>query len=211
MGLLAAQTRGPEAETQAEQQVCQDGTQDGGLYDLLVPLLDGQDEEQDDLDDGAEGGLDEDAGDEGHLAAELLAGEADEVGAGDHGDVGEDEDGEVLLGGSEPDGDGGGHDRPKDVDGGGGLARGPPCDAEELGAEAPAAALSRGLDSGGHGRVAVAVIVLVADGLVPRQRWVARAGLLCGGHVVAPRGRRLAWLWSSQHRVGALGTDVGPR
>lgn len=186
VGLIAAHTSGPEAEAQAEQQVGQDRSEDRGLDDLLVPLPDSQDQKQDDLDDGSEGGLDDDTGDEGHLAAKLLAREADEVGAGDHCDVGQDEDGEVLVGESVLDGDSGGHDGPQDVDDGGGLARGPPGDAEELGAEALAAALAGGLDAGGYGRVAISVVVLVADGLVPRQRWVARAGLFCGGHVVAP-------------------------
>lgn len=204
VGLLAAHAGCPEAEPQAQQQVGQDGTEDGGLDDLLVPLLDCQDQKQDDLDDRAKGSLDEDAGDGGHLAAKLLAREADEVRAGDHGDVGEDEDGEVLVAGGVPDGDGGGDDGPQDVDGAGGLARGPPRDAEELGAEPPAAALAGGLDVGGQGRVAIAVVVPVADGLVPGQGRVARAGLFCGGHVVAPRGRRLAWLWSSQHVAGPL-------
>lgn len=189
VGLLAAHSGGPEAEPQTEQQIGEDGTQDGSLYDLLVLLPDKEDQEQDDLDDGTEGGLDDDAGDEGHLAAKLLAGEPNKICAGDHGDVGEDEDGEVLVGEGEVDGDGGGDDGPQDVDGHGRLARGPPRDAEELGAETPPAALAGGLDVGGHGRLAVAVVVPVAHRLVPRQRRVARAGLLCGGHVVAPRGR----------------------
>ena len=42
--------------------------------------------------------LNEHAGHMRHFASKLLAGEANEVGAGDHGDVGEDEDEDMALG-----------------------------------------------------------------------------------------------------------------
>lgn len=131
-------------------------------------------------------GFDEDTEDGRHLAAKLLAGEADQIGTRDHGDVGEDEDGEVVVGEGIADGDGDGDKGPEDVDGGGGLARGAGGDAEEVQeVDAAAARLARGLDAAGQGRVAVAVVVFVLDGLVVGQRRVlrgGRGGLFGGGH-----------------------------
>lgn len=122
--------------------------------------------------------FDQDTNNRRHLAAELLTGETDQVGTGDHGNVGQDEDGEVLLGESIADGDSGGNSGPEDVDGGGGLAGGTADDPEEMhGVDTAAARLAGGLDARGQDGVAVAVIVFVLDGLVLGERRVLGGGL----------------------------------
>lgn len=122
--------------------------------------------------------LDENTKNRRHLAAEFLTGETDQVGTRNHGNVGQDEDGEVVLGEGIADGDSSGNERPEDVDGGGGFAGRTAGNLEEVQrVEATATRLTSGLDSTGQCRVAVAVIVFVLDRLVLGKRRVLRGGL----------------------------------
>lgn len=136
--------------------------------------------------------LDQDAKHGGHLAAELLTSKANQIGTRDHGDVGEDKDGEVVLSSvahsySSRD------KRPEDVDSGRDLARGDADDLEEMERrKAPSATLTGGLDTRGERRVAIAIVVSVLDGITldgGKGRIVGRslAGLFGGdGHVPIP-------------------------
>lgn len=159
--------------------------------------------------------LDQDTKNGRHLLAKLLASKADQVGARDHGNVGENEDGEVAVGQGIADSYSSRDNRPEDIDSGRDLARGASDDAEKVhGREPSAATLTGGLDAGRHGRVAVAIVVLVHNGVAVAiggggEAWLVRRGLSGlfrrdghGGGVVAvqpfkiarrgPCGRRLA-------------------
>jgi hypothetical protein len=90
---------GNKADAQAEEDVGQDGTNNGSLNDrnVLFASLE-QDYKEDDFDDGSKGCF-QDHGKRlvGHLAREFLASEAEQVGRGQHGNVARDEDGEVQF------------------------------------------------------------------------------------------------------------------
>jgi len=92
-------------------------------------------------------GLNEDSSHVRHLASKFLAGEANEVGTGDHGDVCETEDEDMAVGHGVLDGDGGRNERPEDVDGAGQPTSRPPDNLEEHdGVDASATALTGSLD-----------------------------------------------------------------
>ena len=57
-----------------------------------------QNHEEDDFDNGADGRLNEHAEDMGDFARKLLTSESDEVGTRCHGNVGENEDEDVIIG-----------------------------------------------------------------------------------------------------------------
>ena len=86
----------------------------------------------------------------GHLPGEFLASKANKVGAGYHGQVGENEDDDMIVWcrlEREFASNGSGYNWPQDVDGGRGLARGAEADVEELqGMEAFPTALASWLD-----------------------------------------------------------------
>lgn len=159
MELLAclAQAADVEAGTQTQQQVGQDGSQDGGLDDgneismfgraVGRVVLDDEDEEQDDLDYGAKGSLDQDARYLGHLARKLLPCEAQQVGDGHHSDVAECEDEERQAGGGIVQHNGDGHEGPEEIDIFGDIRAAAPGDVEEVAKlEAAAAALAVRVD-----------------------------------------------------------------
>lgn len=117
--LLATQTTEEKTHPETEKEVSQHRPQDGGLDDndhIAALILAQQDHKQDDFDDGAEGGLDEHAEDLWQLLSQLAAGEAQQIGRGNHGDVVEGEDDHVQVGAGEMEGDRGGHERPQDID-----------------------------------------------------------------------------------------------
>ena len=100
MLLAALQATSNKAESQAQQHVGQDRTQDGGTndWDICVTLTRlEQYHKEHNLDDGAKGSFDQDTEDLGNLASEFGTSEADHVGGRDHCDVVGNEDGEVHF------------------------------------------------------------------------------------------------------------------
>lgn len=96
---------GHETRSQAEQQIGQDGAQNGSLDDNDIGVVRGcleQHHEQDDFDYGAKSGF-EDNGEGllGHLAGEFLASESQQIGGRQHGNVVGDEDGQMPFWASE--------------------------------------------------------------------------------------------------------------
>ena len=116
----------------------------------------------------------------GHLPRQFLTGEADEVGAWYHCQVRQDKYDQVVfrrLRKGEIADDGGGHERPQDIDSGRSLTRGPKADLDELqGVEAPSTALAGGPDGDGTARRRLARAIDLA--IVGRLFGAARAALL---------------------------------
>lgn len=83
----------------------------------------------------------------GDLPCQLLSSEPNQVGAGYHGDVGQDEDDQVVVREGISDGDGSGDDGPQEIDRGRDFTRRPEGDAEEVKrVDAGTTALARRLD-----------------------------------------------------------------
>lgn len=114
-----------------------------------------------------------------------MTSETDQIGTRNHGDIRQDEDGQVSIRKSIEDGDSSRDDRPEDVHSGGGFAGRTTDDFEKVHrVEAATTRLAGGFDVRGQGRVSIAIIVFVLDGLVLGKRWVPRGGL-CDLFVVA--------------------------
>ena len=100
MLLAALQSARNKAESQTQQHVRKNRTQDSGTDDrhirVAVARLE-QHHEEHNLDDGTKGGFDNHAEDLGDFTGEFGTSEADHVGGGDHGDVVGDEDGEMPF------------------------------------------------------------------------------------------------------------------
>ena len=127
----------------------------------------------------------------GDFSGELLAGEANEIGTGYHGDVSQDKDGHMPLMAGIFDCDGGWYDRPQDADDHGDAAGGAEGNAEEVKRmDATSATLTGGLDVWCKLRVAVRIGILVD---VRGQSWLPRAGLLGQHKAVVPGTGRGRW------------------
>src|SRR4051794_30353501 len=87
--VLSEQTADEETKAEAEQQVGEDASENGGLDDAhaLVAVMLDQDHEQDDLDQRPKGGLEDDTKHLRQLAGQFLSGKPQQVRRRHHCDV----------------------------------------------------------------------------------------------------------------------------
>ena len=122
--VLPEDSTNEEAETQTEQQIGEDTTENGSLDDAhtSIAIVLEKDHKEDDLDEGSKSGFENDTKDLWQLARQLLSRESQEIGRRNHGDVRQDEDPQMLIGSGPVHGHGGRHKWPQNVDPSAGCA-----------------------------------------------------------------------------------------